>query len=135
MKIGKELGEKIRKIRKQKKITQEQLADKIGVKRSVVSKYENGNVNITLEMIDKIALALDVDPMELAFGVTSNDFRESFVKQANQLLMELRKETMEKYDRLNAKGQEKANDCITDLTKIDEYTTPDEALQSDEGDV
>lgn len=53
-------GEKIKEIRKRKNITQEQLAKKLGVKRSVISKYENGTVNMTLKTMLKIAMELDV---------------------------------------------------------------------------
>lgn len=63
------LGENIRSVRKQKKLTQEQLADKIGVKRSVVSKYENDCVKISVETLDKIAMALGVEPLKLAYGI------------------------------------------------------------------
>lgn len=37
-----ELYEQISKIRKQKEISQEELAEKVGVSRQAVSKWENG---------------------------------------------------------------------------------------------
>jgi transcriptional regulator with XRE-family HTH domain len=53
----------IRSIRKEKGMNQEQLAELIGVKRAVVSKYETGAVPLTVEQLQKIAVALDV-PVE-----------------------------------------------------------------------
>ena len=61
------LGDKIRNIRKSKNMTQEQLAEKIGVKRSVISKYENNSVNISVDTIEKIANALGVETSELLY--------------------------------------------------------------------
>ena len=44
-------------------MTQEQLALILGVKHSIISKYENGIVSPTLEQIENIASALGVDPL------------------------------------------------------------------------
>ena len=52
--------ESIRILRKEKGWTQEQLADAVGVKRAVISKYESGMVSPSFDMIQKIAAALDV---------------------------------------------------------------------------
>lgn len=54
------LGDKIREARKKASLTQAELAEKIGVKRSVISKYETGNISPTYETISKIAEALHV---------------------------------------------------------------------------
>lgn len=62
-----DLGERIQSIRKSKNMTQQELADKIGVKRSVVSKYENNSVNISVDTIEKIANALGVETSELLY--------------------------------------------------------------------
>ena len=54
------LGDKIREARKKASLTQAELAEKIGVKRSVISKYENGSISPTYDNIKKIADALHV---------------------------------------------------------------------------
>lgn len=59
------LGDKIREARKKASLTQEELAAKIGVKRSVISKYENGSISPKIETIKKISEALNVDTVEL----------------------------------------------------------------------
>lgn len=61
------LGERIRNLRKSKKITQEELAKMIGVKRSVISKYENGSVNISTNNLLEISKALAI-PIEAFLG-------------------------------------------------------------------
>lgn len=53
------LGDRIREARKKASLTQAELAEKIGVKRSVISKYENGQISPTYEMLSNIATALN----------------------------------------------------------------------------
>lgn len=54
------LGDRLRQARKNAKFTQEDLANSIGVKRSVISKYENGTIIPSLSQLKKIALVLGV---------------------------------------------------------------------------
>lgn len=55
-----ELGRRIQKIRKQKSLTQEQLAEKIRVSTTFIGYVETGYRVPNLKMIYKIARALDV---------------------------------------------------------------------------
>ncbi len=54
------LGDRLRQARKNAKITQEALANSIGVKRSVISKYENGTIEPSISQLKKIAPVLGV---------------------------------------------------------------------------
>lgn len=54
------LGDRLREARKKSKLTQEALANLIGVKRSVISKYESGAIEPSITQLEKIASALDV---------------------------------------------------------------------------
>ena len=60
----------IKKIRKEKNITQEQLANILGLKRSVISKYENGMIDPSVSQAQKIADILGVSLFELLNGKT-----------------------------------------------------------------
>ena len=62
------VGDRIKTLRKEKHITQTQLANCIGVQASVISKYENNIIVPSLEQIHKIAEALGVDPVEITYG-------------------------------------------------------------------
>lgn len=53
-------GDKIKLYRKEKGLSQEQLAQQIGVTKSTVSKYELGHLDISLEVLHKIADILEV---------------------------------------------------------------------------
>jgi DNA-binding XRE family transcriptional regulator len=48
----------IRRLRIKMKLTQEQLAEKMDVKREYISRIESGNQNITLETLIRIASAV-----------------------------------------------------------------------------
>ena len=52
------LGEMIRKVRLERKLTQEQLGKLIGVQRAQISKLENNTTNVTMETILKVFGAL-----------------------------------------------------------------------------
>jgi len=60
MNILVQFGNKVRELRKQKKFSQEELAQKTGLHRTYISDIERGNRNVSLENIKKIANALDV---------------------------------------------------------------------------
>ena len=55
-----EFGKKLRQLRKEKNLTQKQLATLIGVKNSVISFYEVGDRFPSPEVIRKLAIALHV---------------------------------------------------------------------------
>ena len=58
-------GQRVQELRKEKKLSQEQLADLAGVHRTYVGMIERAEKNITLCNIEKIAKALKVEIKEL----------------------------------------------------------------------
>ena len=58
-------GEIIRDIRKEKELSQEELADKAGLHRTYIGMIERGEKNITLENINKLSKALQTPMHEL----------------------------------------------------------------------
>lgn len=55
-----EFGDRLRQLRKDRKLTQQQLAELIGVKNSVISFYEVGDRTPSPDVLRKLALALHV---------------------------------------------------------------------------
>lgn len=75
-----QVGSKIKKIREWKDLTQEEMASKLNISQANYSKYERGEVDLSLTRIEEIAKALNVDVMELL----KSDDRNVFVIQNNQ---------------------------------------------------
>jgi transcriptional regulator with XRE-family HTH domain len=67
------LSVNIKKLRSEKGLSQEQLADKCGLHRTYVGAVERGERNVTLSSLELIASALDVDVPSLL----SNNLGES----------------------------------------------------------
>ena len=60
-----QFGLLVRKYRKEKNMSQEQLALLCNMDRSYLGRIERGEVNPTLEKIYEIARALDINPQDL----------------------------------------------------------------------
>lgn len=59
-------SEKIRILRLQKGLSQEELGKIVGLQKAAINKYETGRVvNIKKSMLQKLASALDVQPADL----------------------------------------------------------------------
>ena len=67
--ILEKFGEKVRKERRQKGLSQEELAARAGVHRTYIGMIERSEKNITLENIEKITTAL---------GLKISDFFKDF---------------------------------------------------------
>ena len=59
--IKEKIGSKIREIRLMNNISQCDLADKSGLHRTYINTVESGKRNITVENLERIARALEVD--------------------------------------------------------------------------
>jgi transcriptional regulator with XRE-family HTH domain len=65
MNIEKKFGEKVRTLRKQINISQEELAFRAGLHKNYVSDVECGRRNVSLKAIEQFAEGLDVSLKEL----------------------------------------------------------------------
>lgn len=63
--IQQKFGDKLRELRKQKGLSQEDLAFKSGLHRTYISDIERGSRNVSLKNIEKIAKALGISPKSL----------------------------------------------------------------------
>ncbi len=79
------LGENLKKIRKAKKMTQKELAQKSNVKQSVISDLETGNAKSTGSILE-LANALGVTAEELKKGITG-DFDNNVVSITSNKLI------------------------------------------------
>lgn len=66
-----QLGMRIRYLRKQKNMSQEDLALECGVNKNYLSDLERGTRNPTVKVMEKIAKALEIDLSTLFKGIES----------------------------------------------------------------
>ncbi len=62
------IGKNITKLRKEKGITQEQLAERLHVTRQAVSHWENGKTNPDIDILTTLAEYFEVSIEELIYG-------------------------------------------------------------------
>ncbi len=84
------LGLKVKEFRKQHKITQEKLAEIVGVDNGYISKLEVGQNFPSISTLEKIAQALDVELYEFFqyTSIKSSDFKEDLIKIYDNLSKE-----------------------------------------------
>jgi len=61
----KQIGALVRDARKQRGLTQTQLAEALGTSQSAVARIEQGKQNVSLEMLARIGTALDTGLVQL----------------------------------------------------------------------
>lgn len=123
------IGDTIKKNRQSSGMTQQQLADLLGVQRSAISKYEKGIVSPNVATIKKIASALGVTIADLMGWEEEYEFRDVPPGEPHNLevtkkwAMNKQKARLdEAFEKLNQTGQEKAVERVEELTMIDKYT-------------
>lgn len=117
------IGENIKQFRKNKKITQKELGELIGVKAITIRKYESNEREPNIETLNKIATAL---------GVTINDLVKNEEKASNKNSIGIRfldmnklgnekeqiiKVVEEMYEFINAKNDENQLEEFYDLVQ------------------
>lgn len=78
----------LKKIRKEKKLTQEELAKKIGVSKASFSRYESGEANVSVGKIIELCKILDVSSDEL-LGISErneNEVNEFVLKECDPVV-------------------------------------------------
>ncbi len=102
-----QIGETIRKYRKEKNMTQEEMANRLGVTAPAVNKWENGNSYPDIMMLAPIARLLDIslDTLLSFQGELTAEEIQKFVLKADRYIKEKTyeetfdwvKKTLEKY--------------------------------------
>lgn len=121
---------RIKAIRKAARITQEELAEKLSVNRATVSKYENGDISLSLEMLRKIAAALNVDWTELVPVDEQCKIVTDYVVEKAGLIVKYTSDEdriLRSYEKLNTDGMLAASKCFLqhlkpeDLKEVADY--------------
>ena len=119
------IGENIKKLRNEKKVTQKQLGKMTGIAEITIRQYEAGKYKPKLENIRKIASALGVYMNELIVDwsqYSAEDFGKDLEGSDTFKNRDDKEEQMQDlFFLLNEQGQDKALEQVELLTKIPEY--------------
>jgi transcriptional regulator with XRE-family HTH domain len=63
--LQRRVGENLRRYRLKKGLSQEAFADFLGVHRTYMGGIERGERNLTLRSLERIAAAIELDPLDL----------------------------------------------------------------------
>ena len=107
-------GERIRQLRIENHLTQEELGAKVGVQKAAIYKYENGLiVNLKRSTIEKLALVLDTTPTYL-MGMEDDEPQQTTLTSAQTSLLAV-------FNELNEEGQSKVIGYAEDLCRTGYY--------------
>lgn len=126
-----EFGKRVKTARKKKKLTQTQLADIIGKKEATIRKYENGTIEAPWNVIEDIAVALDISPFDLTVDVEQLRSDVKLQDEIAKAFGENGLELLNDYNSLNSTGKSKANDYVADLVTHPKYRKEKSATTDD----
>lgn len=107
-------GERIRQLRIEHQMTQDELGAKVGVQKAAIYKYENGLiVNLKRSTIEKLALVLDTTPTYL-MGMEDDEPEQTALTPAQASLLAV-------FNELNKEGQSKVIGYAEDLCRTGYY--------------
>jgi transcriptional regulator with XRE-family HTH domain len=76
------IGKRIQELRKNRRLSQEQVAEKADISPNYLSRIECGKENPTLDMLIKLAHALEVEIWEMfdfGYVISDKEARENFL--------------------------------------------------------
>ena len=107
------IGGQIKAERNRARMTQEELAKKLGVNRATLSKYESGAIDPPASAIEKMAQILKCNP-----ALFFSRCQQCTEEKTEKLLAEVAAE----FQRLNTNGKAEAVKRIKELAQLPQYT-------------
>lgn len=124
------INERVKEVRKQLNLSQEEFGKSIGLSKSGISNIENGTRNVNSKHVKLISMVFNIDEQWLLTGIKENisaDFEEHLSNEVKTLELVQKHfgknsiELLQQFDKLNSKGKEKAIRDIADMTEIPKY--------------
>lgn len=131
------LGQRIKKFRKQKGLSQKELGEKLNVSQQMIGQYESNWQSLKPVTIKKIASALEITEQELLGfpdqsynmykALADGDYQSEdgdFLVIGDVLVTEAR--LLRDFNKLNSTGKKEAIRRVSELQYVPDYTAPDD---------
>lgn len=123
------VAERIKQLRKEANLTQEELAEKLGLKKVSIQKYENGGVtNIKSQTLEKLGEIFNVSPAYIMGWDKFDHIDTSNIKEDIQILEVIKEycgyigiELYQIFEKLNEEGKRKILFYAEDISEISKY--------------
>lgn len=124
------LGDRIKELRKENEMTQEELGSRLGINRAAVNKYEKGTVvNIPVNTLLKLCDIFDVTPNYLILGQAEFEI-ENIRKEIKRMLGENGAKCFSTLEMLSEEGFLHAIPYLEDMIKLYPATVKKMALSN-----
>ena len=125
-----EFGKQLKKARKAKRMTQPELAERIGKTESSIRKYENGTIEPPWNIIEKMAAILDVSPFDLTADAEQLRSDVKLIESISKVYGSEAPVLLNDFDKLNQTGKKKAREYVSDLADQEKYCTKEKEPSS-----
>lgn len=120
------IGERLKRLRTEKGLTQEEVGNILGITKAAVQKYENGTItNFRSDTIRKLCKLFGIAPAYFIFDDVENDYSSTNSEQLRGMIIKHFGERFVKFldmvDRLNEDGRKKIMTYIDDISQIEGY--------------
>lgn len=124
-----DIGERIRKYRKEAGLSQKELGERLGVSQQHIAQYESGKRKPKLETQREIAHAIGI-PLsklneKLPYYVDNDTEDENELLVKNIIADRIKMNIIEAFNKLNYIGQKEAEKRVNELAEIPRYTQND----------
>lgn len=110
------IGDRMKQLRKEKHISADTIAEKIGVSRSTIFRYEKGDIEkVPINVVAQIASILEIKPEEL-MGLKPKSIEEDITSVIRKL-QDNRKKNVLDFATDQLKEQRKSADLVQDNVK------------------
>lgn len=118
------LGQRIKKLRQDAGMTQEELAKMLGVTKAAVQKYENGSIdNPRREIIQKLCVIFNMPSYVFIYDEFPDvkEYNEVLLMRAYEVYGHATFQISNRFAQLNETGKQKVIEYAEDILKIEEY--------------
>ena len=130
------MGDRMRELRRERGITQEELGHLIGVQKSAIRKYEKGTIkSIKQDTIQKMSKFFNVNPCYL-MGMSDNrnlahSFEGDYMERIKADYGDGVTALLNRFSLLNKSGKNTLLDRAGELCQLPQYTEKGDSLLSD----